>query len=121
MCLSGPNGKLISAKPYVYVNWAKEVDLKTGKPVESDFSRYTKENALLFPSPFGGHNWQPMAYNPKTKLVYIPVRDNSFVYGNDPNWNVYQFRFGIIGHGLPVMPTKWTWKQERKRKYGGCL
>jgi len=80
------NGKLISAKPYVYVNWAKEVDLKTGKPVESDFARYTKENAELFPGPIGGHNWQPMAYSPKTKLMYLPVRDNSQIYGDNPDW-----------------------------------
>ena len=84
--LDRTNGKLISAQPYVYVNWAKEIDMKTGRPVENDFSRYTKENAVISPSIFGGHNWQPMAYNPTTKLVYIPVRDYSWVYGNDSNW-----------------------------------
>ena len=28
------NGQLISAKPFVPVNWASEIDLKTGRPVE---------------------------------------------------------------------------------------
>ena len=88
--LDRTNGKLISAKPYVYVNWAKEIDNKTGRPVENEFSRYKNENAVVFPSPIGGHNWQPMAYNPGTKLVYLPVRDNSNVYGNDPTWKYNQ-------------------------------
>jgi quinohemoprotein ethanol dehydrogenase len=90
------NGKLISADPYVYLNWAKGVDLATGRPIEADFSRYTNVNSQISPSPAGGHNWQPMAFNPVTNLVYIPSRELSNLYGqkmnfdyqDDPNsWN----------------------------------
>jgi quinohemoprotein ethanol dehydrogenase len=80
------NGQFISAKPYTFVNWASGIDSLTGRPIETDFSRYTKHNAQLFPSPYGGHNWQPMAFNPKTGLVYIPVHDLPLMYGNDPDW-----------------------------------
>ncbi len=80
------NGKLISADPYTYVNWAKGVDITTGRPIETDFSRYTNVNAMIAPSAVGGHNWQPMAFNPKTKLVYIPSRESSMMYGQDKNW-----------------------------------
>ncbi|MCW3094041.1 MAG: alcohol dehydrogenase, partial [Ferruginibacter sp.] len=38
--LDRTNGKFISAKPFVYVNWAKSIDQNTGRPVENDFSRY---------------------------------------------------------------------------------
>ena len=34
--LNRENGKLISADPYVYVNWAKRIDLKTGRPIETE-------------------------------------------------------------------------------------
>ena len=27
------------------------------------------------PGPLGAHNWQSMAYNPKTGLVYIPAQE----------------------------------------------
>ena len=81
------NGKLISADPYTYVNWAKGVDIATGRPIENDFSRYTNINAVIAPSAIGGHNWQPMAFNPDTKLVYIPSRESAMIYGQDKNWN----------------------------------
>ena len=32
------------------------------------------------PAPFGGHNWQPMAFNPKTGLVYIPAMQPMGIY-----------------------------------------
>ncbi len=84
--LDRANGTLISADPYVYTNWASSVDLKTGRPVETDYSRYKEVNAQIFPGPAGGHNWQPMAFNPVTKLVYIPARDLSMIYGQPLNW-----------------------------------
>ncbi len=79
-------GELISANNYVPVSWATHVDLQTGRPVETANARYENENELQFPSPFGGHNWHPMAYSPDTGLVYIPAQEASFVYNRDPNF-----------------------------------
>ncbi len=84
--LDRTNGKLISAEPYTYMNWATGVDKTSGKPVETDFSRYKNENVVISPGPLGGHNWQPMAYNSITKLVYIPVHFSAETYGTEPNW-----------------------------------
>ena len=39
------NGKLISAKPFVPVNWASEIDLKTGRPVENPPARFMNPKA----------------------------------------------------------------------------
>ncbi|SKC15814.1 PQQ-dependent dehydrogenase, methanol/ethanol family [Dyadobacter psychrophilus] len=91
------NGQFISAKPYTFVNWATGIDSLTGRPIESDFSRYTSQNAEIFPSPIGGHNWQPMAYNPKEGLVYIPIQTNSMVYGHDSAWTMN--KVGGMGSG----------------------
>ena len=97
--LDRTNGKLISAKPYVYVNWATAVDSASGRPIETPFSRYTTTNAYISPSIGGGHNWQPMAFNPKTSLVYIPARRDAMLYGQDKEWkfneDVRSFNFGI--------------------------
>ena len=99
--LDRSNGKLISADPYVYTNWATSVDLETGRPVETDFSRFKEVNAQIFPGPAGGHNWQPMAFNPITKLVYIPARDQSMIYGQPLNWDynkdIRAFNIAIVG------------------------
>lgn len=84
--LDRTNGALISAEPYVYTNWAKSIDKTTGRPVETAFARYPNMNAQIAPSPGGGHNWQPMAYNSKTGLVYIPAREEGSFYGQPKQW-----------------------------------
>lgn len=89
-------GKLLSANNYVPVNWASKIDLKTGRPVLTGKADYSKEPKVVTPSPFGGHNWMPMSYNPNTGLVYIPAQYSSFLFSNakaDPKvapnlWNV---------------------------------
>jgi PQQ-dependent dehydrogenase (methanol/ethanol family) len=66
-------GELISAEKYTVANWASHIDLKTGRPVETEIARVFDGVTVHIPSNGGGHNWQPMAYNPKTGLVYLPT------------------------------------------------
>lgn len=77
--LDRKTGELLSAKPYVKMNWATHVDMKTGRPVETE-KQYEDEMKITFPSAYGGHNWHPMSYNPETGLVYIPALDLPFMY-----------------------------------------
>lgn len=74
------NGKLLAAHPFTKVNWAKEIDLKTGRPVLTDaaIGYYERDEApALWPALWGGKNWNPMSYNPNTGLLYI----NAMVLG----------------------------------------
>lgn len=79
-------GELLSAAPYVPVNWASHIDLESGRPVLNDNARYLASPFLAKPSPFGGHNWHPMSYSPQTGLVYIPAMDVPFLYQREKNW-----------------------------------
>jgi quinohemoprotein ethanol dehydrogenase len=92
------NGKFISARPYTFINWASGIDTITGRPIETEFSRYTKSNVEIFPGPLGAHNWQPMAFNEKTKLMYFPVRDMSMMYGNNKIWGYN--KVSVFGSGI---------------------
>jgi quinohemoprotein ethanol dehydrogenase len=65
-------GKLLSAEKTGKVTWADHIDLKTGRPVEAKNIRYQEGPIVMWPSPHGTHNWQPMSFNPQTGLVYIP-------------------------------------------------
>ena len=68
------DGKVLSAKPYVPVTWATKVDLKTGHVIVNQaIANYSKGPTLTFPSGQGGHNWNPMSFNPHNGLVYIPA------------------------------------------------
>jgi quinohemoprotein ethanol dehydrogenase len=73
--LDRATGALLSAKNYSYVNWASHVDLQTGRPVLTSVGDYHAGSQLQYPSWSGAHSWQPMAFNPQTGLVYIPVID----------------------------------------------
>ena len=77
-------GKFISAEPYSKVTWAKRIDPATGRPEEDLSARYDNEPRLVAPGPGGAHNWFPMAYSPKTGLVYVPVQEHWAVFPLGP-------------------------------------
>jgi alcohol dehydrogenase (cytochrome c) len=67
----------VAAKPYVTQNAFKSIDPKTGRP--EYVAEHTPRKGVLIdfcPSLWGGKDWPPAAYNPMTKLVYIPSNDN---------------------------------------------
>src|SRR5271156_2001124 len=74
--LDRKSGALISAKAIVPMSWASGIDIKTGRPIENKDARYgeTGKPVDIKPGPLGAHNWQPMAFNPNTGLVYIPAQ-----------------------------------------------
>jgi PQQ-dependent dehydrogenase (methanol/ethanol family) len=87
-------GQLISAKNYVTTTWATGIG-PDGRPIEAANARYQTQPAVLQPSPYGGHNWQPMAFDPKEGLVFIPAMEIPFGFGDDKafayregGWNV---------------------------------
>jgi alcohol dehydrogenase (cytochrome c)/quinohemoprotein ethanol dehydrogenase len=94
--LDRKTGALISAKAIVPVTWASGVDLKTGRPIENKEARYseTGKPVDVKPGPLGAHNWQPMAFNLKTGLVYIPAQQVPIRYTPlpvmpiAPGWNL---------------------------------
>ncbi len=79
-------GELISAEEFVTVTWASHVDLASGRPVELAGARYADQTVNVSPGPLGGHNWHPMAYSPRTGLVYIPAMEMGNFYVPDPDY-----------------------------------
>ena len=75
--LNRATGELISADPFVTVNWATHIDLETGRPVEAANNekrpQLGKWARNVCPNLIGGKNWSPMAFNPGTGLVYLPA------------------------------------------------
>jgi alcohol dehydrogenase (cytochrome c) len=68
--LDRSNCQLIAAHPYVKVNWATEIDLKTGRPQLTDvYKRFVAgQEVEIWPS--RGTNATPIAFNPTTGLIY---------------------------------------------------
>lgn len=81
--LDRTNGKLISGHAYVPVNWAKPtIDPSTGRVEETDLAARLRagEKVELQPRWTGGKNWSPMAYNPNTQKVYLPMQEETAIY-----------------------------------------
>ncbi len=104
-------GELLSADAYAQVNWASHIDLETGRPVETKWADYNKTGgSLIWPAPFGAHNWQPMSFSQQTGLVYIPVQHVPGYYQADKKfsfkkhrWNTGTDFWGMRSHPDPVI------------------
>jgi PQQ-dependent dehydrogenase (methanol/ethanol family) len=89
--IDAKTGRFLSANNYTPVNWASRIDPVTGRPVTLPDARYWErptEKTIVSPGPLGAHNWQPMAFNPATRLVYIPVIIAPTLMQPDPNAHV---------------------------------
>lgn len=69
--------KFVEGKPYVKQNVFRSLHPKTGRP-DVDPARKPDIGKLadFCPSWHGAKNWQPGAYNPKTRMIYIPTQEN---------------------------------------------
>ena len=98
------NGKFISAKNFVDVNWATGYDAN-GRPIEVAEARGDKPFDSI-PGPYGAHNWHPMSFNPQTGLVYLPAQNVplNLIAGEDTGRTTPttpgKFAFGGLGWNL---------------------
>ena len=77
--LERSNGPItfVEGTPYVKQNVFRSLDPKTGKPdVDPEHKPGTGKRATFCPSLWGGKNWPPVAFSPKTRLLYIPANEN---------------------------------------------
>ena len=67
----------VEGKPFVKQNVFKSLDPKTGRPdVDPAHKPGTGKMAEFCPSLWGGKNWPPIAFSPKTRMIYIPANEN---------------------------------------------
>jgi len=101
------NGKLLSAEKFVDLNWAKSVDLATGRPVENADKRprlgFRAKD--ICPNLIGGKNWMPMSYSFQTGLVYMSTMNLCMdLEGAQPQYKRGAFYLGVefeLGKGGP--------------------
>jgi alcohol dehydrogenase (cytochrome c) len=67
----------IEGTPYVAQNVFRSLDPKTGRPdVDPARKPGTGKPADFCPSHWGGKNWPPIAFSPRTRMIYIPANEN---------------------------------------------
>jgi len=97
------NGELLAAEPFEKINWATHVDMKTGRPVESEISKKVRagEQIELWPSQWGAKNWAHAAFNPETGLLYANTMHNSRYAQFEP----VEYKVGQRYVGLKNLPA----------------
>ena len=80
------DGTLISADTIAPISWASGIDMTTGRPIINPQARYDTVPVMVSPGAGGAHNWNPMAFSPKTGLVYIPVTETYMAYAKAEEW-----------------------------------
>jgi quinohemoprotein ethanol dehydrogenase len=111
------------------ITWAKNIDLKTGRPNEYPNIRYETGESKLWPGSVGGHNWQAMSYDPKTGLVYIPIQQIGVLFsrhgGSENGFNVMGLSVEPIverpgdGHGYLIAWNPVTQKELWRVRHPG--
>ena len=67
----------VDAKPFVRQEVFTSIDPKTGRPSYDPEKKPVTGKAVTFcPGLWGGKDWPPAAYNPKTGYLYIPANEN---------------------------------------------
>ena len=74
------DGALLRAHPYGAMTWATHVDLRTGRPVENPGVVWEERPQWILPGNTGAHNWEPMAFDARKGLMYIPTHDTPFFF-----------------------------------------
>ena len=74
---ASPRISFVEAKPYVYGNVFKSIDPVTGRlEVDPEHKPGTNKRADFCPGSHGGKTWPPIAFSPKTRMIYIPANNN---------------------------------------------
>jgi alcohol dehydrogenase (cytochrome c) len=111
--IDAKDGKLQNAFPYVKkITWASSIDLKTGRPNFIPANRPSdptkgadgKKGSTVFAAPafLGAKNQMPMAYNPQTKLFYVPANEWGMDIWNEPI--SYKKGGAFLGAGFTIRP-----------------
>jgi len=136
--LDRTTGKVLVANPYGPVNWAKSIDLTTGRPVEDASKRTTAKGNTegICPAAIGFKDQQPSAYSPKTGWNYVPTNNICMDYeGVEVKYAAGQPYVGAIVRMFPgpggnrgafiawdPMQGKIMWSdKENLAAYGGAL
>ena len=109
--LDANNGQLANAFPFVKkISWATGIDLKTGRPNfvpenrpgDPTAAADGKKGNSVFSAPsfLGGKNQMPMAYNPDTKLFYVPSNEWGMEIWNEPI--AYKKGAAYLGAGFTI-------------------
>ena len=108
--LNRETGELLVAEKFdPAVNWATNVDMKTGRPqvvnqYSTQFNGEDKNSRNVCPAALGSKDQQPSAFSPRTNLFYVPTNHVCMDY--EPFKVSYTAGQPYVGATLSMYPPK---------------
>ena len=99
--------KFVEGKPFVYHDVFRGLDPVTGRPdVDPERKPKTGVRADFCPGVHGGKNWPPIAFSPRTRMIYIPANNNlcGSNMGTQPTYTPGRPFVGISGSRPFIRP-----------------
>jgi PQQ-dependent dehydrogenase (methanol/ethanol family) len=122
--LDRTTGQVLSADPFVHITTSLGVDLATGalRYNPAKYPEPGKATRDICPASPGGKDWQPSAWSPRTKLLYIPhnnlcqdavVFETSYIAGTPYVGAEVKMKAGPGGHRGEL--SAWDPLERRKK------
>lgn len=101
----GSKLKFVDAISYVNNNVFTSIDKVTGRPTYDESKRPGLGKGMVgfCPSLWGGKDWPPEAWNPKTGLFYIPANNNLCAEMPEPDPTKYKKGDLYIGYSIDAV------------------
>jgi PQQ-dependent dehydrogenase (methanol/ethanol family) len=99
---------LVAEKSFPWVNWASHVDMETGRPevvarYSTDQNGEDVNTTNICPAALGTKDQQPVAYSPRTGLMYVPY--NTVCMDYEPYQVSYTAGQPYVGATLSMYPA----------------
>jgi alcohol dehydrogenase (cytochrome c) len=99
--LDRTNGKFLLGAPFVKQTWADGLDAN-GRPHVRPESVPTLQGSLVYPGIAGGTNWWPPAYDPESRLMYVPSVEKGAIFYASPKEPPDELGEKLGGTTMPV-------------------
>ena len=93
--LDRATGQFLVGTPFVEINWAQGLTSQ-GRPIPADTGTITEGGRVTKPGVIGGVNWQPSAFNPERRLIFVPAIEGQSVFTKSPAGRVTRGERGIF-------------------------
>ena len=99
--LDRKTGEFVAGAPYARQTWARGLDA-AGRPIKLPDSDPKPEGTVVYPGLHGATNWGSPAYSPKTRHLYVAVREEgTLFYSSTPDYKPGDYFTAGGFRGLP--------------------
>ena len=104
----------VDAVPYVHQNVFTTIHPLTGRPsYDPERIPGTGRHAVFCPSHHGAKNWPPAAFNPITRLLYIPANENLWRFRTNSGVIGVPTSFAVDGRQYIAVQSGWGARAQR--------